>query len=324
MTLTQSTSFSASLLRYLLGLALAVGLVLPAAARPDRAKRAHALRHKHVRHRVYIPRMLPTFIPAARAGYATVLRGRASWYGKYFQGKKTTSGERFNRFKYTCAHKTLPFGTRLRVTNLDNGATVVVRVTDRGPFRHERIIDLAEVAARPLGLVEAGAATVVAEIVPATTPLGIADAPANLSELREADPNPEAPFTAYLLPVQPTADELAAAASAAPTPAAAANAGAAAPRFAVQAGTFADARAAQTALARILTVDPALAAGVTAVAAEGQTRYSVIISQLDSWLAAETVRRHLLLWGVVGQVLAPAPVPGASVAAGPAPAATRQ
>ncbi|RZK98554.1 MAG: septal ring lytic transglycosylase RlpA family protein, partial [Hymenobacter sp.] len=70
-----------------------------------------------------MPRMLPTFIPAAREGYATVLRGRASWYGKYFQGKKTTSGERFNRHAFTCAHKTLPFGTRLRVTNVDNGVT---------------------------------------------------------------------------------------------------------------------------------------------------------------------------------------------------------
>ena len=328
MTLTQSTAFSA-FLRYLLGLALAVGLTLPAAARPDRANRAHSLRHKHLRHRVHIPRMLPTFIPAARAGYATVLRGRASWYGKYFQGKKTTNGERFNRFKYTCAHKTLPFGTRLRVTNLANGATVVVRVTDRGPFRHERIIDLAEVAARPLGLIAAGAATVVAEIVPATTPLGIADAPANLDELREADPNPEAPFTAYLLPEQPTADELTAAAAAgvvAPTPSPAANAVVAAPAtpsFAVQAGTFANPQVARTALARILTVDSALAAEVVPVAAEGPARYRIIISQLDSWLAAETVRRHLQPWGVVGQVLPPAPVLSARVAAGPAPVVRR-
>ncbi|RZK88464.1 MAG: septal ring lytic transglycosylase RlpA family protein, partial [Hymenobacter sp.] len=144
--------------------------------------------------------MLPTIIPEAQEGYATVLRGRASWYGKRFQGMKTTSGERFNRFKYTCAHKTLPFGTRLRVTNLNTGATVVVRVTDRGPFRHERIIDLAEVAARPLGLVEAGAANVVAEVVPTTTPLGLTETPDNLAALQQADPNPQAPFTAYLLP----------------------------------------------------------------------------------------------------------------------------
>lgn len=314
MTLTQSTS-AASLLRYLLGLALLVGLVLPAAARPDRTNRTHTLRHQHVRHRLHIPRLLPTFIPAARAGYATVLRGRASWYGKPFQGKKTTSGERFNRFKYTCAHKTLPFGTRLRVTNLDNGATVVVRVTDRGPFRHQRILDLAEVAARPLGLVAAGAATVVAEIVPPTTPLGRADTPEDLASLREADPHPDAPFTAYLLRELPTADELAAAA-ATPTPADSATP--AAPRFAVQAGTFADPQAARTALARILTIDPALSAEITTtIAAAGPSHYRVIIGQLNSWLAAETVRRHLQLWGVVGQVLPPGPAPSARVAAGP-------
>ena len=327
MTLTQSTSFSAFLLRCLLGLALGAGLVLPAAARTNRTTRAHTLRHKHVRHRIHIPKMLPTFIPAARAGYATVLRGRASWYGKYFQGKKTTSGERFNRFKYTCAHKTLPFGTRLRVTNVTTGATVVVRVTDRGPFRHERIIDLAEVAARPLGLVEAGAATVVAEIVPATTPLGIADTPDNLAALREADPQPEAPFTAYLLPELPTASELAAAvADAAPTPSPAANAAATAPvapRFAVQAGTFDDAQAARTALARILTIDQALPAEVVTTIIAGRTQHRVVVGQLDSWLAAETVRRHLQLWGVVGQVCAlPTAVPGTSLAAVPAPAAT--
>ncbi len=271
-----------------------------------------------MRHRIHILRMLPTFIPTARAGYATVLRGRASWYGKYFQGRKTTSGERFNRFKYTCAHKTLPFGTRLRVTNLDNGATVVVRVTDRGPFRHERIIDLAEVAARPLGLVEAGAATVVAEVVPDTTPLGIADTPDNLTELRTADPNPNAPFTAYLLPEKLTADELAAAAVV-PTPAA--NAVPTAPRFAVQAGTFDDVLAARTALAHILTIDQALPAEVVAVTAEGRTQHRVIIGQLDSWLAAETVRRHLQLWGVIGQVYALPAAAGASVAVVP-PTAT--
>ncbi|WP_223652655.1 septal ring lytic transglycosylase RlpA family protein [Hymenobacter psoromatis] len=318
MTLTQSTSFSAFLLRCLLGLALGIGLVLPAAARTNRTNRAHTLRHKHMRHRIHILRMLPTFIPTARAGYATVLRGRASWYGKYFQGRKTTSGERFNRFKYTCAHKTLPFGTRLRVTNLDNGATVVVRVTDRGPFRHERIIDLAEVAARPLGLVEAGAATVVAEVVPDTTPLGIADTPDNLTELRTADPNPNAPFTAYLLPEKLTADELAAAAVV-PTPAA--NAVPTAPRFAVQAGTFDDVLAARTALAHILTIDQALPAEVVAVTAEGRTQHRVIIGQLDSWLAAETVRRHLQLWGVIGQVYALPAAAGASVAVVP-PTAT--
>ncbi|MDO7884752.1 septal ring lytic transglycosylase RlpA family protein [Hymenobacter cheonanensis] len=282
---------------------LGTGLVLPAEARTNRA---HKLHRRHARRRIHIPRMLPTFIPAAREGYATILRGRASWYGKRFQGKKTTSGERFNRHEYTCAHKTLPFGTRLRVTNLDNGVTVVVRVTDRGPFRHERIIDLAEVAARPLGLVEAGAATVVAEIVEPTTPLGLTDTPSNLEQLQAADPNPHAPFTAYLLP-EFNAPALAAAPAASPAPAGplatdAAASPSVAPRFLVQAGTYAEPQSARAALARILTIDQSLPAEIVTTTVDGRPHSRVVIGQLDSWLAAETVRRNLQLWGMAALV----------------------
>lgn len=248
-----------------------------------------------------MPRMLPTIIPAAREGYATVLRGRASWYGKQFQGLKTTSGERFNRHAYTCAHKTLPFGTRLRVTNLSNGVTVVVRVTDRGPFRHQRIIDLAEVAARPLGIVDAGAATVVAEVVPSATPLGLTDTPDNLASLKEGDPNPAAPFTAYLLP-EVTADAPALAATIATDLPTGPLAEAPAPRFTVQAGVFADPQAARAVLARILTIDQALPAEVVTVTVDGRSLNRVVVGQLASWMAAETVRRNLQLWGITGLV----------------------
>lgn len=304
---------SAFLLQCLCWLVLGTGLVLPAEARINRA---HKLHHKHSRRRIHIPRMLPTFIPAAREGYATVLRGRASWYGKYFQGKKTTSGERFNRHEYTCAHKTLPFGTRLRVTNLDNGVTVVVRVSDRGPFRHERIIDLAEVAARPLGLIEAGAATVVAEIVDPATPLGLTDTPSNLEQLQAGDPNPQAPFTAYLLPGK--APVLAAAPAANPAPAGplAAAATPVAPRFLVQAGTYTDPQNARTALARILTIDQSLPAEIVTTIVNGQPASRVVVGQLDSWLAAETVRRNLQLWGMAALVC--------QLPAGPAVASTEQ
>ncbi len=315
MTLTRPTFlFSAVLLRCLCWLALGAGLALPASAR---TARVHKLHRTHLHRHIYIPRMLPTIIPAAQEGYSTVLRGRASWYGKYFQGMKTTSGERFNRFKYTCAHKTLPFGTRLRVTNISTGATVVVRVTDRGPFRHERIIDLAEVAARPLGLVEAGAATVVAEVVPATTPLGLAATPDNLASLKEADPNPQAPFTAYLLPDVP-AEAVAAALAATPTtavlPAGPLDTAAAAAGFLVQAGTFADPLNARSQLARILAIDQALPAEVVSVTVAGRPLSRVVVGQLDSWLAAETVRRNLQLWGIAGLVCPlPASQPATSI-----------
>jgi rare lipoprotein A len=83
-------------------------------------------------------------------------RGTASWYGPGFHGRKTASGERFNSNDMTAAHRFLPFGTRLRVVNESNGRSVVVRVNDRGPFAHRRIIDLAKGPAQALGLTTAG------------------------------------------------------------------------------------------------------------------------------------------------------------------------
>jgi len=83
-------------------------------------------------------------------------RGTASWYGPGFHGRKTASGERFNANDMTAAHRFLPFGTRLRVVNEENGRSVVVRVNDRGPFAHRRIIDLAKGPAQALGLTSTG------------------------------------------------------------------------------------------------------------------------------------------------------------------------
>ncbi|NBJ10437.1 septal ring lytic transglycosylase RlpA family protein [Microvirga arsenatis] len=83
-------------------------------------------------------------------------RGTASWYGPGFHGRKTASGERFNSYDMTAAHRYLPFGTRLRVVNESNGRSVIVRVNDRGPFTHRRIIDLAKGPAQALGLTSSG------------------------------------------------------------------------------------------------------------------------------------------------------------------------
>lgn len=77
--------------------------------------------------------------------------GRASWYGKRFHGKKTASGERYNMNRMTAAHPTLDFGTRVRVTNLSNSKSVVVRINDRGPKSKKTIIDLSRKAAGKLG-----------------------------------------------------------------------------------------------------------------------------------------------------------------------------
>ena len=83
-------------------------------------------------------------------------RGLASWYGKPYHGRPTASGEIYNMRKVSAAHRTLPLGTVVKVTNLNNGRTLVVRINDRGPFVEGRIIDLSYKAAKKLGMVEAG------------------------------------------------------------------------------------------------------------------------------------------------------------------------
>ena len=92
-------------------------------------------------------------------------KGIASWYGGKFHGRKTASGERYDMNKMTAAHKTLPFGTRVRVTNLDTGRKVVVRINDRGPFVRGRVIDLSRAAARKVDMIQAGTARVLVEVL---------------------------------------------------------------------------------------------------------------------------------------------------------------
>lgn len=93
-------------------------------------------------------------------------KGKASYYSKKATGARTSSGERLHHDSLTCAHRTYPFGTKLKVTNPQNGKWVIVRVTDRGPFRHNRIIDLSYGAARELGMLAQGVAMVIVEPVP--------------------------------------------------------------------------------------------------------------------------------------------------------------
>jgi rare lipoprotein A len=83
-------------------------------------------------------------------------RGLASWYGKKYHGRPTASGERFDMHKVSAAHRTLPLGSVVKLTNLDNGRTLRVRINDRGPFIDGRIIDLSYKAAKKLDMVKAG------------------------------------------------------------------------------------------------------------------------------------------------------------------------
>jgi len=91
--------------------------------------------------------------------------GNASWYGNPFHGRKASNGETYDMYKLTAAHRTLPFDTMVRVTNLNNGKSTVVRITDRGPFVEGRIIDLSLAAAREIESVGPGVVPVRLEVV---------------------------------------------------------------------------------------------------------------------------------------------------------------
>lgn len=105
------------------------------------------------------------YVSKEKAEIGMKLVGEASYYGPGFHGKKTASGEIFNQNDYTCAHKSLPFGTKLKVVRDDTGASVIVRVNDRGPYVDGRIIDLSVVAGKELGLDKVGHAKVTATVI---------------------------------------------------------------------------------------------------------------------------------------------------------------
>ncbi len=106
------------------------------------------------------PPTLPPLTPSTIIG-----TGLASWYGAKHHGKRTASGEIFDQKKFTAAHRTLPWGSIVQVTNLDNGKSVEVRINDRGPFTKGRIIDLSRAAARAVGMLESGVSSVRMELL---------------------------------------------------------------------------------------------------------------------------------------------------------------
>ena len=105
--------------------------------------------------------------PSRPTSPSSTQTGRASWYGQAHHGRKTASGEIYDMTQLTAAHRTLPLGTRVRVTNVGNGRSVVVRINDRGPFIDGRIIDLSQAAAREIGAIGAGVVSVQLEVLEA-------------------------------------------------------------------------------------------------------------------------------------------------------------
>jgi rare lipoprotein A len=110
----------------------------------------------------------PSPAPSARTPASGAQQGKASYYGADFHGRKTASGERFDMHGMTAAHRTLAMGTHVRVTNTDNGRSVVVRINDRGPYADGRVIDVSYAAARQLGMIGAGVVPVKVEVLKKT------------------------------------------------------------------------------------------------------------------------------------------------------------
>ncbi len=155
---------------------LCLALLLPACSLQFPAEEAHADPSATPANKPVL--QAPTAAPAADRQYAALparpiakprwrtippsfqITGVASWYGIPFHGRLTANGEVFDMNSLSAAHKTLPFDTRVRVTNLENGASLVLRINDRGPFVGDRVIDVSRRAARLLGFQHAGLANV--------------------------------------------------------------------------------------------------------------------------------------------------------------------
>lgn len=139
----------------LLGVAFLISTVGCAAANQSIASRRGFNREQH---------MLGFYKVEARSVGET-FSGKASFYGLGFDGKKTANGETYDQDDHTCAHKTLPFNTKLKVTLESSGKSTIVRVNDRGPYKDSRILDLSVQAAKEIGLTQEGVGTVEAEVV---------------------------------------------------------------------------------------------------------------------------------------------------------------
>lgn len=141
-------------------IAALAGAVLPGCAQGERTREPAALSPASV------ASSSPAPASSAARTFGSQQRGLVSMYGDQLAGKKTASGEAFDPAALTMAHPTLPFGTRVRVTNVENRRSVVVVVNDRGPFVRGRIADLSEAAARRLGMIADGVVEALLEVLP--------------------------------------------------------------------------------------------------------------------------------------------------------------
>ena len=223
-------------------------------------------RGRHVRNHV---RNAARFLAAARRHplhVGDVQTGKASWYGARYHGRTTSSGEIFDKDAYTAAHLSLPFGTLVRVRNLTNDSSVIVRITDRGPFGRGRVIDVSEGAAHQLGLFDAGVAKVTVEVLPDELPEPCFD----MEDLPSLTPIAleQAPDTYYFL----------------------------------QAGAYQELGAAEAAVRGLLRVQPGMSVVISDETVGGQTIHRVLAGRFTDRLEAVLVRQRLQAGGMAVDV----------------------
>ena len=228
-------------------------------------------------------------------------RGVASWYGPTFHGVATSSGERYDMYGMTAAHKTLPLPTYARVTNLRNGRSIVVRINDRGPFVGNRIIDLSYTAAAKLDMLRDGTAFVeVRALVPGATPVPV-PVPAPMSVAVPAPAPASAPMPASTS--APASMPMPASTSAPAIPAHSPEIPAPVPLLYVQVGAFADPNNAQRTLNRL----HAAGLGNTFIAPpsnDKQPLYKVRVGPISDVAAFDQLSARLATLGFAGARLA--------------------
>ena len=222
-------------------------------------------------------------------------RGIASWYGPGFHGNKTANGETYNKHDYTAAHPTLPLPTYVRVTNLQNGRSLVVRVNDRGPFARGRVIDLSYASAKALDMVGSGTAPVYVEAMPADgSPLG-----AVASQTVPANKTPTEPDTNFQTPPPATVpsavqvEELAPITVSAPPGQVAQVDGVTIghAKVFIQTGAFTDY---QNALKQVSTLQAKFAAQLQEASVQGKTFYRVRIGPMADVASADTTLKNVV------------------------------
>ncbi len=247
--------------------------VTKAGARKKAARKHHGRRARHRRGRGrhgvnHVPNAARYLAAARKHPLKTgdVQTGKASWYGARYHGRTTSSGERFDKEALTAAHLTLPFGTRVRVRNLTNDSTLIVRITDRGPFGRGRVIDVSEAAARQLGFFSAGIAQIQMEVLSDELPEPCFD----MEDLPSLTPIAleQAPDTYYFL----------------------------------QAGAFSELAAAEAAVKRLLTQEPGLPVVISDETVNGTTVHRVLAGRFTDRIEAVLLRQRLSSAGMAADV----------------------